>query len=392
MTVIQKHLGDSFLDWEAYKALAASLVHDLGHGPFSHAFEDVGRRLGLKLANHELVSDALIRDSEVSSVLQDLSSGFPNDVADIIKSPKPGNIYAAVVSSQFDADRLDYMQRDRAMAGTRLSQIDFDWLIANLEVGALPYGVDEEKVGTIETFVLGPKAMYAAEAYVLGLFQLYPTIYFHKATRSAEKLFTELLTQAISLVRAGKENAIGLPPNHPLVKFAKEPESIKWVLQLDDTVVWGALSMMTDAADPTISQFARRLRDRKLFKCIDLRTEVGREILDQVKVEQICTAITTKIEQWKQKSKINSVRILVDRATREPYKQFQESKGPLNQIMIRHDQQLVDLGRRSRIVKAIEPFQLLRAYTAPDDTDAQQFLLKTIKAETTHATTPLFTN
>jgi hypothetical protein len=150
MTVVRNHLGNGYEQTKANIALAASLVHDVGHGPFSHAFEDVGRRLDLKLANHETVSDALIRNSEIAEVLKGLGSGFFNDVADVIKSPRPGNIYAAVVSSQFDADRLDYMRRDRLMAGTRLGEIDFEWLIANLEVGTLPYGVDEEKVGNID--------------------------------------------------------------------------------------------------------------------------------------------------------------------------------------------------------------------------------------------------
>src|SRR6266481_5621492 len=173
MDVVRKYTHP-FEQTKADQALAAALVHDLGHGPFSHAFEDVGRRLGLKMADHEHVSDLLIRDSEVGEALRSMGSGFANDVADLIKSAGPGNIYSAVVSSQFDADRLDYMRRDRLMTGTQLGAIDFEWLVANLEVGSVAHGVDEKSVGTIETFVLGPKAIYAAETYVLGLFQLYP--------------------------------------------------------------------------------------------------------------------------------------------------------------------------------------------------------------------------
>lgn len=200
MRIIREYLGEKkFEHSKARAALAASLLHDVGHGPFSHSFEDVGKRLNLSLAaDHEKLTDTLIRDEKIGKALNQCGSGFANDVAKVIASKGPTDIYGAVVSSQFDADRLDYMQRDRLMTGTQHSAIDFTWLIANLEIGLVSYGVDEEEVGEIETFVLNEKAFYAAETYVVGLFQLYPTVYFHKATRSAEKIFSESLTQKFS--------------------------------------------------------------------------------------------------------------------------------------------------------------------------------------------------
>jgi hypothetical protein len=69
-------------------------------------------------------------------------------------------------------------------------------------------------------------------------------VYYHKATRSAEKIFTELLVRAIALIRDGCAASAGIPENHPIMRFAKEPTKVENVLLLDDAVIWGALSMM----------------------------------------------------------------------------------------------------------------------------------------------------
>ncbi len=199
MGIVREWTGENRMQAQEQIALAAALVHDVGHGPFSHAFESVGKKLGIKLADHEQMSDQLIRESEIAEILRRLGSGFANDVAHMIKRDGEQTVYNAVVSSQFDADRLDYMRRDRLMTGTQQSAIDIKWLLANLEIANVSVGVDDKKFADVPTFVIGPKAIPAAETYVLGNFQLYPAVYFHKTTRGAEKLFAELLVRLVSV-------------------------------------------------------------------------------------------------------------------------------------------------------------------------------------------------
>lgn len=369
MQIIQRHLGgERFHETQAKQALAAALVHDVGHGPFSHAFEDVGKRLKLPLADHEGISDRLIRDSEITEQLNGImGSGFAVDVANVIKRG-PGSIYSAVVSSQFDADRLDYMRRDRLMTGTQHGAIDFEWLVANLEVGTVPYGVDEEKVGDVDTFVLGPKAFHAAETYVLGLFQLYPTVYLHKATRGAEKLFGELLYRTVMLARDDAWEITGLPRQHPLIAFAKEPDQLGRILALDDTVVWGALGQLTESSDPILRDLSNRLLQRRLYKCIDVREKLSEQFGgDEAAIEAAIVEIQDKIVDWLQSQA--APRIISDKSRRAPYAKLQESKGPLNQILIKTSGgELIDLIKRSKVVEATQTFSLYRVYVDSDET------------------------
>lgn len=380
MRIIERHMKEGghrhqYREHQAHVALAAALVHDVGHGMFSHAFEEIGKKLKLPMADHEHVGGLLIRDGELSEAFREMGSGFATDVATVIKRGRPIDLYDAVVSSQFDADRLDYMQRDRLMSGVQNGGIDFTWLMANLEVGKIKTGVDRETVGEIETFVLGPKAYYAAETYVLALFQLYPTIYFHKATRAAEKLFSVLIYRIISLVRDGESARTGLPRNHPIVRFARQPESLDTALALDDSVFWGALPMLSEAADSKIQDCAEQLRYRRLPKCIDIRRhlvaalqleEARNQERDELvkRLERSIVSIQTNLDRWAERNSADQApRILTDRATRDPYRRFEESKGPLNQIHIRlGDNKIHDVASCSSVIAALESFSLFRAY------------------------------
>ncbi|CAH1652954.1 HD domain-containing protein [Chelatococcus asaccharovorans] len=371
-------------DARGFQAVAAALLHDLGHGPFSHAFEKIGERFNLKMANHETVSEMLIRDSEVSKELQEMGSGFANDVADMVVGSGTPTIYSAVVSSQFDADRLDYMRRDRLMAGTQHAGIDFEWLLGNLEVGEVAHSVESINLKPVQTFVLGQKAIFAAESYVLGLFQLYPTVYLHKTTRGAEKIYTELLARAIALIQDGSMSNTGLPVAHPLVNFARTPERIDCALALDDTVVWGALALMVDSCDEWISKFAKRIRDRELYKCIDVRAHIAHQMGDEesssTQADTTCAIIRDEIinclEEWAKKDPNAAPRILFDEVKRSPYNELTEDrKGPLNQINIRTEGgHLIDLSKRSTVVAKLNTYKAFRVYHAKEDEEAKKMI------------------
>lgn len=387
MKVIERHTGSNFRLHQAHVALAASLVHDVGHGMFSHSFDEVGKKLGLPMAAHEEVSEALIRDGEIAEAFGELGGGFASDVADVLNRREPGNLYDSVVSSQFDADRLDYMQRDRLMTGVQSSGIDVIWLMANLEIGSVRISADDETSGTVDTLVLSPKAFRAAENYVLSLFQLYPNVYLHKTTRAAEKVFSCMMVRIFELVRGGHKGKIGLPKYHPICRFVEDPSRLDNALALDDSVFWGALPMMVEASDPLVSYCAIRLWARRLPKCIDIRrhfdekdplkpgmTDADRQSRD-ARLRLTCKKIVAKVEEFGKTRRPDQSQILVDESRRTPYKKFQDSKMPLNQILIKHgENHFEDMAHLSPVVSSAETFEVCRAYHDSDDTEGQSVI------------------
>jgi hypothetical protein len=161
--------------------------------------------------------------------------------------------------------------------------------------------------------------------------------------------------------------------HHPIVAFAREPESIDNILALDDTVILGALGMLAEGRDTVVSSLASRLRDRQFYKAIDVRKSVREKLaadahdesneLDAI-VDRVCANVGVEISRLRDRSDPDELpTVLWDEAEREPYNQLEESKGPLNQITVKTQEgDLVDLRRLSATVRAVKTFRLNRAY------------------------------
>jgi uncharacterized protein len=273
------------------------------------------------------------------------------------------------------------------MAGTRLARIDFEWLLANLEIGELPSQVGSPNSREVEanvlprrkTLVLGPKAIYAAESFLVGLFQMYPTVYLHKTTRGTEKLAHFVLERIAASVSNGGTATSGLPENHPLIIFFRNPNSSRSITNLDDTIIYSAFSMLRSSPDALIAQSCDRILSRRLLKSIDLlamaKHDFPREMDEgyEKAVQKLRAVIEEKIDEWQGGDADREGRILFDFAERKIYRNMGEEPS-LNDIWIREGENLVRLRERSESVRAIGTFFAIRAYVDEKDEEARRFV------------------
>ncbi len=239
-------------------ALAAALLHDLGHGPLSHLFEEVFP----SMPAHEEWTSAIVLDpdTEVHRVLASLDREMPARVDRLVHGDHPVPYLARAVSGTFDVDRCDYLLRDSYMTGTRYGLYDLDWLLRSL--------VLDPDAGGPRLAVDGTKGLPAVEGYFLARLFMYQQVYFHKATRAGETMLRAIVRRFSDLVSDGRVPA-GTPP--AMLAFARgEPVSVQGYLTLDDNLFWTTIQSWADDRDPVLSSLAARVHARSLFKTVSL--------------------------------------------------------------------------------------------------------------------------
>lgn len=271
--MLKKKIGGEFDPDRAQVAICAALLHDVGHGPFSHTFEGVMKKIGRKKSHEDWTYDIISGETEISRILEEEEGEqFRNDVGNLIKQEHPVDIYSSIISSQFDADRLDYLRRDKLMTGTEHGGFDWEWLLNNLEIHSVPLpGEEGLDIVQVEGLVLGRKSLCAAEEYLLGRHHLYSQVYYHKTTRSAEKMLEALLLIIAEYYTEGKQDQISLPKSHPLAIFLEESNNdLQKYLSLDDTIIWSAIALLSFSEDIEVRELSERLYNRNLYKCHDI--------------------------------------------------------------------------------------------------------------------------
>lgn len=287
--IIEREIREGRVDGQQYNehranvALMAALLHDIGHGPFSHAFEESRKSINYarygkdapKIKKHESFTADMISNagSSIGGILETVGV-TAHEVAELIRAENPVDMYHAVVSSSFDADRLDYLQRDRYMTGTGSGAIDIDWLLDNVRVANIDVAPPEE--GSNESiytysFCLSHKARDAAEDFLLARYRLYSNVYFHKTTRGIEQVVAAFFAAIADRV-ANEKRVPGLSDSNPLVRFfSNDGETLENYNLLDDSVVLGAMHQVAVQGLGREKILAQKFLYREKLLCLDLQ-------------------------------------------------------------------------------------------------------------------------
>lgn len=247
LTLQQK--GTFIFDSEAEAVCAAILMHDIGHGPFSHVLE------------HTLVNG--ISHEEISLMMmeeinRDLGGQLNLAIA-IFKGEHPKPFLHQLISSQLDMDRLDYLRRDSFFTGVHEGNIGSARIIKMLDV------VDDH-------LCIDHKGIYSIENYLTSRRLMYWQVYLHKTTVGAERLLINTLKRAKHLVQAGK-NLFATPALKYFLEndvnrewFLSHDETLRYYEQLDDNDIWTSIKVWSDCDDEILSRLASGLMNRKLYK------------------------------------------------------------------------------------------------------------------------------
>ena len=233
---------------------AAALLHDIGHGAFSHVIESI-----LAFHHEQFTIDAMLsEETGVGKILSAYSKELAVNVASIIRGDYHNVALAQIVSSQLDADRMDYLLRDSLMTGAKYGIYDLEWVIKSIEM--------DQQSGHLYVSTPG---IYAVEDYLQARYYMFRQVYFHRTLRSAEAVLKVLLKRALDLYK--KNAAIWFRPDSAFEKVLRgEHLSLAEHLSIDDTDVLFYIKQWQHSEDKILSDLASRFLNRKLFKAFDL--------------------------------------------------------------------------------------------------------------------------
>ncbi|TYO96607.1 HD domain-containing protein [Desulfallas thermosapovorans] len=235
----------------------AALLHDIGHGPFSHAFENVIKNLG-GFFDHEKMSIQIIKEcQDITERLQKCGENFADKVCQILNKEYSNTHVGSIISSQFDADRIDYLLRDSYMTGANYGKFDVDWLLKNISIEKATFPTVE---GQTVVCINYNKGLNVLEQYILGRYYMYVHVYYHKVIRAFETIIYNVIKRVI------KEEHDKLVGYQEIKALYSGNVDMDLYLKLDDFTVIGWFNeWYYETNDPILKELLHYFFCRKPF-------------------------------------------------------------------------------------------------------------------------------
>ena len=263
-----KSLCVELAEYDKVCVMLAGLLHDVGHGPFSHAFEHVTNH-----SHEEYTAKIILGNTELNAILRAVSEKLPQDIVSIIQHTHENDILNQIVSGQLDADRMDYLLRDSYFTATSYGQFDLERILRTMRVRKTNEG---RKV-----IVVKYTGIHSVEDYIMARYQMYWQVYYHPVARSYEAVFIQLFNRLKDIFKGDKDYFEDMKV---LIPFLEKSEvSVDEYFKLDENSLLYCCALIQDKEDKIAADLARRLQNRKLFEYVDYNEENLAQIKNMLK-------------------------------------------------------------------------------------------------------------
>lgn len=245
-------LKDALSEEEQIEVMLAGMLHDIGHGPFSHSFESV-----LEFNHEKMGALILLGESTIHNVLVSHHPDLPKHIVDILQHKHSNPILNQVVSGQLDADRMDYLLRDAYFTGTSYGTFDLERVLRTLRLHDDKLVVKESGVHTIED-------------YIMARYHMYWQVYYHPVSRSFETILVRFFKRLVVL------NAVdpGISKRFAMFGpfFHDGYPTLKEHFELDEAACLYAFTLARQESDAILKDLGTRLMDRRLFEYAEVES------------------------------------------------------------------------------------------------------------------------
>lgn len=276
-----KSLSVELSEYDKICVMLAGLLHDVGHGPFSHAFEHVTNH-----SHEDYTAKIILGETELNQVLTEVSPRLPEDIVSIIEHNHPNDILNQIISGQLDADRMDYLLRDSYFSATSYGQFDLERILRTMRARK----IDENKKALVVKYT----GIHSVEDYIMARYQMYWQVYYHPVARSYEAVFIQLFNRLKDIFKDNKEYFSDMKVLIPFLE--KNVVSVEEYFKLDENSLLYCCSLIQDKDDEIAADLARRLQNRRLFEYVDYSEENLAQIKNMLKEQNLDEKYYLRVE------------------------------------------------------------------------------------------------